>query len=316
MKRIKLLFTLFISLNAITISAQQQTDTLFYESFDSWPWQMTRSGNLLFAPLFEYDSVVTLNNSLYSATDTVGIHQMNGTPVQSYLTTPIIRNISTYADIAIEFHHIAYIEKFDNVFVQISLDNGSNWITLDTSHYNGSSFMKQNFGFCKISRPVDWRLIPTNDTSFIWTNSNAIWAKENFSNIANLIQTSGSDSIKVRINLEDSPVSTPGRVGTHRYYIEDFRVVGLRTVSLNEGQSQFESKLKLYPNPVENNLYLSNQSKDNLALSVRNISGKEVLQTNAKPQSKLQIDVSALASGVYFVIVKSGVIDKMVDKNR
>lgn len=305
MKQIKLLFSFLISLSAITTTAQQ-SDTLFYESFDSWPWQMTRGGrpSPLASPLFERDSMVTYNNSLYSATDTVGT-TYSPNRSRAYLTTPIIRNVSTYTDISIEFQHLAYIERNDNVFVLISLDNGNNWITLGTNHYNGNSYMKPNFGFSKISRFADWRFLPTNDTSFIWTNSNAIWAKENFSSIANLIQASSSDSIKIRIHLEDGPLSNLGRVGTHRYYIDDFRVIGLRAVGLNEDKSQFESKLKLYPNPVENNLHFSNQSKDDLELSVRNLSGKEVLQTNVKPQSKQQIDVSALASGVYVVIAKS-----------
>ncbi|MEX2379937.1 MAG: hypothetical protein WD530_04305, partial [Vicingaceae bacterium] len=225
----KLLLLVFsaslIMIGTSNLYAQGNTSVLFCEDFDDLPWDMTTGGNVSVAPLFEPDSTVAWGSTGMSATDTVGVHAQNGIPIQSYLTTPIIRGVQSPANISVEFKQIAYIEQFDNVYLEISLDGGNVWRKCGNNAYAGSSNMKNNGAFSKQSQLLDWRFLPQNDTSYIWTNQNAKWHIERY-DLYSFMDTSSSDSMMLRIVLEDAPSSTPGRVGTHRYYIDDFCVYG------------------------------------------------------------------------------------------
>lgn len=65
----------------------------------------------------------------------------------------------------------------------------------------------------------------------------------------------------------------------------------------------------LYPNPAESqvNLKFSKSINSNLDINIYNIQGKLVFKTNSKPENNLlQLDVSFLSNGFYFLKVNDG----------
>lgn len=69
-----------------------------------------------------------------------------------------------------------------------------------------------------------------------------------------------------------------------------------------------ETQWSLYPNPANNTLIvdLSKFTVQNIGLSVYNIFGQEVLNTNRLQAKQENIDLSLLSSGIYQVIVNDG----------
>lgn len=239
MKKLLLLVLSFTLLLSYTHKVHAQgTVDLFCEDFNdnnTQNWNMVPSGfPAATAPLFEPDSTVYRDLNPYSATDTVGTTPSPNRS-RSYLTTPVINGLSNYTSVGVEFYQIAYIERFDEAYLEVSFDNGNNWIKCGNQVingrrvYTGSSNMLMTGGFSKISRPVDWRFLPVNDVNYVWTNANAEWARETF-NLTPLIDRDAvpiqSDSMILRIVLADGNASNIGRVGNHRYYIDNFCVRG------------------------------------------------------------------------------------------
>src|SRR5690554_5302321 len=222
MRKLILFFTLTVLISlAGSYQLKAQTVDLFCEDFNTLPWKMRTYGTpAVTAPLFEPDSIVYRDRVPYSATDTVGRRTI------SYLETPVINGLSNYISVGVQFYHIAYIEQFDNVFLEASFDGGQNWVVCGQNTYTGQSAMKSNGAFSKQSRGIDWRLFPINDANYTWTNANAKWASETFNLNPLIAQYPLSDSIKLRIALEDAGASVSGRVGNHRYYIDNFCVRG------------------------------------------------------------------------------------------
>lgn len=262
MKKLLHLAIPFVLLLGVNLSlSSQNSSVLFCEDFNTLPWQMTTSGDpSAVAPVFTPDSNVYRGGMKYSATDTVGRHY-DGIPIRSYLTSPVIYGIDTPSFVSVNFYHIAYIETADRVFVEVTFDNGNTWIRLNQNYYEGSSVLLSGGGFSKLSRPFLWKFIPNNDTNFVWNNSNAAWIQEEF-NLQPLIDANNADSMQVRIVLEDSPSSFPGRVGEHRYYLEDFCIFGSDcppgdpVVDVNEPDN--------YPNQYIGNVYLEGPYRFNV----------------------------------------------------
>jgi hypothetical protein len=70
-----------------------------------------------------------------------------------------------------------------------------------------------------------------------------------------------------------------------------------------------EPAISLYPNPVDGILTLEglDQRGKSVIITVQDISGKQVLyESITNPASKFELNVEALAGGVYFVLVKCG----------
>lgn len=71
--------------------------------------------------------------------------------------------------------------------------------------------------------------------------------------------------------------------------------------SIAEEQTEADRDLLIYPNPVEDYLYLSNVNTDIINLQMFSFDGKLVLRKTI--QSLDPIDISFLSSGIYFLIV-------------
>lgn len=92
--------------------------------------------------------------------------------------------------------------------------------------------------------------------------------------------------------------------------------VGLCT---NVSSSEVENSLVIYPNPFSSSItvsVVSSSGVENSALAIYNILGEVVFETDASHSLSMTIDMSELASGIYFIKVTSdeGVIMKKVIK--
>lgn len=63
-------------------------------------------------------------------------------------------------------------------------------------------------------------------------------------------------------------------------------------------------KINIFPNPVEDNLWIMNLEGKSLDMSVVDNNGKEVLPKQVREDKTIKLDVSELSSGVYFLILR------------
>ncbi|MEQ8624834.1 MAG: T9SS type A sorting domain-containing protein [Vicingaceae bacterium] len=228
----KILFTsslLVLVFLGMVKSSSAQPVTIFYESFDTIPslWNMTRS----WVPANQTnrwyrDTVITKDRSRGSATDTINTSGPNFT-AQTHLTSPQIYIGAPYTSIGFSFDQICYVGIDNDATVQYSFDNGATWTRFPPSAYSGGSVYdwgQGDYKFCKASRANEWRI---SDTAYIWPASTKAWIRENF-DATDVIVSSGttSDSMRIRFTLINDPSAPRGRVGTHRWIVDNFEVRG------------------------------------------------------------------------------------------
>jgi len=68
----------------------------------------------------------------------------------------------------------------------------------------------------------------------------------------------------------------------------------------------FEEKLNIYPNPVKSHITVDLGNSDAKQLSVFDITGKLLIQINAKFSGTKTFDLSELSQGTYLITVLSG----------
>lgn len=87
------------------------------------------------------------------------------------------------------------------------------------------------------------------------------------------------------------------------FLVIDTTMSGIKTYTIAE-----EGELRLYPNPTSSILYLqfvSSAVSSNANISIIDPLGKRILSTKLEsPDSKMEIDISDLANGIYFVKVE------------
>jgi len=78
------------------------------------------------------------------------------------------------------------------------------------------------------------------------------------------------------------------------------------TILVGDNEIELETNTSIFPNPATNyfNIDRSSFSDGNIQLSISDISGKEVLQI--PNLTKNTVDISHLASGLYFVNIDNG----------
>ena len=210
---------LLLSVESINAQQNPAIQTLFSEDFDDQPinWQMIRSNTPVARPqFFHLETIVTKDRSFGAAVDSVGVR------TESYLTTPSI-NVAGFTSVGLSFDHICYIEQFDDATVQYSFDNGTTWTRIPPSSYVGNRFYdwgQGDFKFSKFSSPL-W---PNNINNFVFQANTSAWVREDF-DLTPLITAAQSTSIMLRLALIDDVNSPIGGTGTHRWFVDNFRVL-------------------------------------------------------------------------------------------
>jgi hypothetical protein len=83
------------------------------------------------------------------------------------------------------------------------------------------------------------------------------------------------------------------------FYIDDITLIDQTTVGVNELGNG--NRFEVYPNPANNILNISlNTIKENLAIKITDVIGRDVLVT----EYKSQLDISFLEKGIYFVTIQ------------
>lgn len=144
----------------------------------------------------------------------------------------------------LQFDQLCYVDQFDDATVQYSFDDGLSWTRIPDEIavlgnafpiYMGQSvydFGQGDYKFCKASRAVKWLLVPVDDTNRVWSGSTDAWITETFdlTPILNFDSTA-SDSIRFRFGLIDDPASSPGRTGTHKWFIDNVQLYKAADIS-------------------------------------------------------------------------------------
>ena len=84
--------------------------------------------------------------------------------------------------------------------------------------------------------------------------------------------------------------------------------------SINQG-SNFN--LTIYPNPTEENVYITNPSTGKFSYSIYSVTGKLITSRDNISGSRVDVDLSSFAKGMYLVDVKSEektVVNKLIVK--
>lgn len=305
----KLLYSIALSLLLISSTSNaysQIADTIFIETFDTIPslWKMSSS----YTPSSQTnnwyrDTVVAKDSSRGAATDTISTSGSSGT-AQTNLTSPQFE-ITGYTSVGISFDHICYIGQYNDATVQYSFDDGATWNRMPDSSYNGPSLYNHrgDYKFSKLSNPIDWKIF---DTSYVWPRNTTAWVREDF-DLTDVIISSGtqSDSARVRLSLINDPTAVSGRVGTHRWIVDNFIVSGQRTVGFEDSQEQAESTFKLYPNPASNQFFIESSEVLNLEINIKDVDGKLLVNKQIRGNKRSKINASDLTSGIYIVELRS-----------
>lgn len=307
----KLLYPIVIFLLLVSSTSNayaQVADTLFIETFDTIPslWKMSSS----YTPSNQTnkwyrDTVVTRDSSRGAATDTISATGPTWT-AQTNLTSPQIYIGAPYTSIGFSFDQICYIGIDNDATVQYSFDNGVTWTRFPPSAYTGGSVYdwgQGDFKFSKASNLFNWK---SNDTSYVWPSNTTAWVREDF-DLTDVIISSGtqSDSARVRFSLINDPSAPRGREGTHRWIVDNFIVLGQRTIGLDDSQKQPESTFKLYPNPASNQFFIESSEALNLEINIKDIDGKLLVNKQILGNKKSKVNTSDLTSGIYIVELRS-----------
>lgn len=184
----------------------------------------------------------------------------------SELVSPCF-DLSLISDPVAKFYMAYDIEYgWDYLFFQYAIDGGNQWTTL--AQYTGLD-----------DTPTDWSL---NEYSF------------------DLSAISDETNVIFRFKMvTDTYVNNEGAV------IDDFVITG---TTLSNGNDVNTNRIQYYPNPTTGNLslYLPNPVND-LQIAVRDIRGSLVFrpQTDVVQHRNINLDLSDLANGVYFIEISS-----------
>ncbi|MGB4095631.1 MAG: hypothetical protein WBJ99_07385, partial [Bacteroidales bacterium] len=151
MKKYFLLLVMF----ALAISGYSQT-VLVSEGFETPPYAFTSSGS----PTW---SAVT--NLYYEGTHSY--RNTVGASATSYLTTTNSFSTTGNSYVELSFAHICKIEVADTAYIEVSVDGGTTWQKLTTTHYEGSGSLLNGYAFNALSYNPDWQplnpsVAPTN----------------------------------------------------------------------------------------------------------------------------------------------------------
>jgi hypothetical protein len=97
---------------------------------------------------------------------------------------------------------------------------------------------------------------------------------------------------------------------------KDFFIAKYSGISTGLNETLANTSLNISPNPTNSSITLSMPSLKNSKVSITTLTGTEVGNYNTENTSTQTIDISHLASGVYFVSLKSeeGVLTKKIIK--
>lgn len=211
----------------------------------------------------------------YSGSHAIDIQDNSGVASSFYLTNPVDVNSPGYSVITVEFYFYAYsMESGEDFFVQYF--NGSSWQTV-------ASFV----------RGVDF-----NNSTFYVATVQILEANYTFPSNMKIRFMCDASSNSDDVYIDDITISASS--GTAR-------ITGSKTVkALNTLRSQepedFSENVEIFPNPATNEVTIQAHIDDYSVARLYSYNGA-LLQTINLENEETVLDISHLASGVYFIKV-------------
>lgn len=150
----------------------------------------------------------------------------------TYLTSTAF-SCANMSFVQLEFDQIAKLQYGDGARIQVSADNGANWITLTTGQYLGNGYMDGSNQFTATSYATVWN--PTNNNA---VPTNSWWQHETF-NISSI--AADSSQVKIRFALLDA--NNNGSGGNYGWLLDSIKV----TASFSELIPPTISLISPYP---------------------------------------------------------------------
>ena len=202
-------YLLLFAMSLLTVISFGQVE-VFFENFETQPYEVTSSGN----PNW------TVATNLYSD-GSHSYHNALSVNQTAYLTTNSF-STSGYVYVRLVFDHICKIEYVDTASVQISVDGGVTWITLNSNSYLSDGTLMNNYAFSSLSYINDWQPLTPGATP---TNS---WWKTEMFDISSI--AANKSDVRVRFKLKDQNGNGAG--SSAGWYLDKIKVIA-SSVELN-----------------------------------------------------------------------------------
>ncbi len=306
--------------NNWVISLANKGDTIFAGTYNGGVFLSSNNGN-------SWDSVNTgLTNRVVHAIAIKGNSIFAGTKDGMYLSTnnggnwSIVNNglptNSMFTAFAINDTNI-YAAAYDNTGVYISTNNGSSWSAATglqgcgvnaiaisgnyllagttTAYGIGGVFLSTNNGF-------NWNSthLAATDINTFAINGNDIFAGSNQYGVYLSTTDNGSNWTQINTGLTGTGFINALVIRKDTLYAGTYNdgiwYLPLETVGIKEINNA--DNIVVYPNPATNNITIEALQKS--TIEILNIQGQTILQQQIQ-QGKTNIDISALAKGVYIL---------------
>jgi hypothetical protein len=147
------------------------------------------------------------------------------------------------------------------------------------------------------------------------TSSNPLTDKNNWMLISDTLWASGGEQyITIGNFMVDSSSDTVRLVGgftASYYYIDDVSVIDVNSIGI-KSYSENNTSVNVYPNPADDLLTIECKV-ENAELRILDLMGNEIKKQKIKDK-KEEVDISEMASGVYFLNIKTieGLLTKKI----
>ncbi|TYB77049.1 M4 family metallopeptidase [Bizionia myxarmorum] len=196
-------------------------------------------------------------------------------------------------------HYIATERLYDGGNIKYQLNGTGTWKILPKSAFTTNPY---NIRLNRVSAGNDNPMAAQDAFSGTDGGSNSgSWGRSTV-NLSELNGFSAGSNIKFRFEMGTDGCN--GRIG---WYVDDISIYNCSYALSVEDFTALENSLKVYPNPSNGQFTLQNVNNLNLIKAdIIDINGRLVKSVNlSQSQNKTTIDISAVASGLYFMKVYS-----------
>ena len=81
--------------------------------------------------------------------------------------------------------------------------------------------------------------------------------------------------------------------------------MGCQPTNLNSQNFIIDNSIKVYPNPVNDFVYIEFENSENYIAEIYTLLGQKIIEMNLISEKKNRIDLSTLENGLYFLKLKS-----------
>lgn len=223
----------------------------------------------------------------FNSSQSLMLNNFNANEGEVFELTSELLDLSNINDLVLTFDY-AFAKQTssnpaDKLLVKVSTDCGATWSTRKS--LIGSSLLTLNDS---LATPF----IPSNDTE---------WKSVSVTTIPSSFWT---DNFRMKFEFENS--------GGNNLFIDNINLYDPAMANVNLLD---EKSLKIYPNPAKNEVFI--QSTEELAsIEILDIQGKVVINKTISTSNDLNLNISSLSNGVFFIKVftinRSSKIEKLV----